>query len=133
MPLKLIPLKPGQIEVVAALLERAGQYLLARRKTGEWEFPGGKREEGETLEEALVRELEEELGIVAEADPPLTTIDYDYPDRSIRLHLLPCRVISGEPEPLDCLEVAWSEPGQLSSYDLLEADRRLVRWLTIPY
>jgi 8-oxo-dGTP diphosphatase len=114
--------------VVAAVIERAGYVLIAQRKrTGQhplkWEFPGGKVEPGEAPEAALVRELEEELGIRAKVDAEIARYEYQYPGRSPIL-LLFYRVVelSGEPQNLDFEQILWAPRPRLRDYDFLEGD-----------
>ena len=81
------------IEVAAGLITHEGRYLIARRKAGVhlagfWEFPGGKREAGETLEECLHRELREELNVRIHAPIPFQTVRHDYPEKTVELHFL---------------------------------------------
>jgi mutator protein MutT len=85
------------IEVAAGLIHRDGCYLIARRKPGAhlagfWEFPGGKREAGESLTECLQRELLEELGIRIDLPVPYQIIRHDYLDRIIELHFYRCAI-----------------------------------------
>lgn len=114
--------------VVAAIIERAGQVLIAKRKNLgyhplKWEFPGGKVEPGETPEAAVIRELNEELGITARIDRELMRYEYQYPGRS-RILLIFYRVVDfdGAPRNLDFEEIRWEQPGRLGSYDFLEGD-----------
>ncbi len=113
--------------VVAAFLVQEGKVLLARRPEGKarggfWEFPGGKVEEGETPEEALVRELNEELGLWVQVGPRLAAVDYDYPDVSIRL--LCYRVYAqGLPTPLEGQGLCWCLPEEIDKLSLAPADQ----------
>jgi mutator protein MutT len=113
--------------VTAAVVRRDGQVLIARRlpsgpRGGLWEFPGGKVEPGESPEEALRRELREELGVAVEVGPLLMRVDHDYPDRAIRLVAYDCTLAAGDPEPLECAEVSWVAPAELVTYPLAPAD-----------
>src|SRR3954471_6285129 len=95
------------IGIVARGLNGAVQVLVCQRKEddelgGYWEFPGGKCEDGETLEECLRRELDEELAITARPLARLTTIEHDYPHALIRLHPFVCQHESGEVEHKEC-------------------------------
>jgi len=123
-----MPLKPqpgGQIEVTAALLRRGRRLLVSQRRGGEWEFPGGKIEPGETPEEALARELKEELAVRVEVGPLFLSLEHDYPDRRIILHTFWCRLMDGEPKALGVRDFKWVEPEALPGLDLLDADRRV--------
>lgn len=116
----------GPLEVTAGLILRAGKILLARRRDGElagcWEFPGGKREPGESLEACLVRELREELGLDVAVIGPFMSVTHAYPTRTVRLHAFDCRSEVGEAVPRDHDAVAWVEPAKLLDYRLAPAD-----------
>jgi 8-oxo-dGTP diphosphatase len=118
--------------VVAAVIERNGQVLIAQRKRSrnhalKWEFPGGKVEPGEQPEAALVRELEEELGVRAQVGSEVMRYEFRYPDRPPIL-LIFYRVIefSGEPQNLDFEQILWAERDHLRAYDFLEGDREFL-------
>jgi 8-oxo-dGTP diphosphatase len=119
------------LEVSAALLFRRGKLLIAKRPTGThlaglWEFPGGKREPGETFEECLVRELREELGIEATVYETIDEIVHEYPGKTVHLKFFRCELQTGEPRPLHCEEVAWITREQLMDYAFPPADARLL-------
>jgi 8-oxo-dGTP diphosphatase len=114
--------------VVAAIIQRAGRILIGQRKDLghhplKWEFPGGKVEPGETPDAALVRELQEELGIHARIDRELMRYEYQYPGRS-RILLIFYRVVDfdGDPQNLDFDQIRWELPEMLRNYDFLEGD-----------
>jgi 8-oxo-dGTP diphosphatase len=116
------------VTVVAGVIERAGDILIAQRKaTGQhglkWEFPGGKVEPGEAPQEALVRELAEELGIQARVDGEIMRYEYEYPGRAPIL-LIFYRVVefTGEPKNLDFEQIVWMPRQRLREYDFLEGD-----------
>lgn len=119
--------------VVAAVIEREGRVLIGQRKTGgqhplKWEFPGGKVEVGETPEDAVVRELSEELGIRAHVDRELGRYEYQYSGRP-RILLIFYRVVDfdGEPQNLDFSQIQWAPRERLGDYDFLEGDRDFIR------
>lgn len=121
------------VEVVAGVIRDArGRILLARRTEGRdlaglWEFPGGKREPGESAEDALVRELREELGIDVELGAPLIAVPQRYPHKRLRLDVR--RIASwrgGVPRGLDGQALAWVPPSKLASYAMPPADRPVV-------
>jgi mutator protein MutT len=119
------------IEVAAGVIFRNGRLLLTQRRPsdhlgGLWEFPGGKRETGESFEECLRRELREELEIEVEVGPLLESITHRYPEKSVHLRFFHCRVERGEPRPTGCAAVAWVEAGQLGQYQFPAADERLL-------
>ncbi|MER5933732.1 (deoxy)nucleoside triphosphate pyrophosphohydrolase [Streptomyces sp. NPDC002054] len=116
--------------VVGGALCRDGRLLAARRSTppelaGRWELPGGKAEPGETVPEALVRELREELGVETE---PLERIPGEWPVKpGLVLQVWTARLLSGEPEALaDHDELRWLAPAELDSVDWLDQDRPAV-------
>lgn len=125
---------PGVVQVAAGLISRDGCYLIARRKAevhlgGLWEFPGGKREAGESLKACLRRELREELGV--EVTPPVLfrIIRHDYPEKTVELHFFHCSIAAGEARALGCDEVRWVAVGELASFDFPPPDRPLIEAL----
>jgi len=122
------------IQVAAGLIVREGRYLIARRKIGThlgglWEFPGGKCEPGESLEDCLRRELREELGIDVSAPVHFRTIRHDYPEKTVELHFFRCAISRGEALALDCEEIRWVMPDEMTDYEFPPADRPLVEAL----
>jgi mutator protein MutT len=124
----------GPVQVAAAVICCDGRYLITRRKPGThleglWEFPGGKREPGETLEDCLRRELREELG--AEISEPVLfkALRHDYPDKSVELHFFRCTIAPGGVPLLEGIDLKWVPAEQLSSFAFPEADGALVRAL----
>lgn len=122
------------IDVAAGLIMRQGKLLITRRKLGShlgglWEFPGGKREPGETFEDCLVRELKEELGIEVRVGAEAERVVHSYPEKRVALRFYHCDWESGEPQSLGCEEFAWVEMKNLEKYLFPEADRELVRRL----
>ena len=123
-----------QLLFVAAcvLLDGEGRILIAKRPPGRslaglWEFPGGKIEQGESPEHALVRELAEELGIdIAPADlAPLTFASHGYPDFHLLMPLFLCTRWRGEATPHEGQELAWVKPTELAAYAMPPADEPL--------
>jgi mutator protein MutT len=122
------------IEVSAALIFRGGKLLITQRHAkahlgGRWEFPGGKREAGETFEAALVREIREELGVEIAVGELFEEISHTYPEKSVLLKFFLCKLISGEPQPLDCAAVKWIEKSGLDAHEFPAADARLLEKL----
>lgn len=120
-----MPKKIG--DVVCAIIERDGRFLIARRPEGrhlerKWEFPGGKAEPGETEIDALHRELYEELLIRVEIVERLTPVDHCYPERCLRLIPFRCRISEGEPVACDHEELRWIRIDDVQQYDFPEAD-----------
>ena len=122
------------IEVVAAVIEREGKILITRRPSGAhlaglWEFPGGKPEAGESFEQALRREIEEELGAHASVGERLDTIEWQYPDKRVRLLFFRCH-LAGDPRPREGQEMAWVDPPDLGRYEFPAADAALIKRLS---
>ncbi|MEI8288510.1 MAG: 8-oxo-dGTP diphosphatase MutT [Verrucomicrobiota bacterium] len=125
------------IDVSAALVFRGGKLLITRRHAnshlgGLWEFPGGKREAHETFEQCLVREIREELGVVIAVGELFEEIAHDYPEKSVHLKFFICRLLSGEPQPLDCAAVKWVDRLELDAHEFPAADSRLLEKLKSP-
>jgi len=119
------------IDVVAGLIFRNGRLLITQRPPGAhlgglWEFPGGKCEPGESDEQALKRELLEELGVAVEVGALLETVTHRYPAKTVRIRFHLCRLRSGEPSPLGCPDLRWVTRTELAGYDFPEADERLL-------
>jgi 8-oxo-dGTP diphosphatase len=118
----------GFVRVTAAILRRPdGAVLVARRApgrrlAGQWEFPGGKIEPGETPEACLARELDEELGITVTVGQHVATSHHDDGELAVELMAYECRLVSGELELVDHDAVAWVAPARLRDYALAVAD-----------
>jgi len=122
--------------VAAALIDGDGRVLLAQRPegkslAGQWEFPGGKVEEGETPEIALIRELEEELGIVVKQAclAPFVFASHTYETFHLLMPLYLIRRWEGEPEAREHMSLKWVPPLKLRDYPMPPADVPLVAWL----
>ena len=118
--------------VVAGLILNQGKILVCQRTRHQtmplkWEFPGGKIEEGEQPRDALRRELEEELGILADIGDEIARIQHEYPNRSIvELRFYVVRSYRGELENRIFREIRWADLAELPQFDFLEADLTLV-------
>lgn len=126
------------VEVAAAVLQRAdGSFLLAQRPAGKvyagyWEFPGGKVEAGEPPQQALARELHEELGIeIGESFPWLTRV-FTYPHGTVRLNFFRVHDWKGEPHPREQQAIAWQAPGAPSASPMLPANAPVLASLALP-
>ncbi|GJM43609.1 MAG: hypothetical protein DHS20C21_04510 [Gemmatimonadota bacterium] len=120
------------IEVAAGVLLDADRILVTLRRPqdhlgGLWEFPGGKKEPHETVPQALVRELREELGIEVVVGARWGTLLHRYPEREVRLHLYFARIVAGTPHPHEAEELRWVTVTELAALPVPEADQPLVR------
>jgi len=120
-----------RIEVVAAIIHDAeGRLFATQRGYGEWkdgwEFPGGKMEAGETPEEALRREIWEELETRIEVERLVETVEYDYPQFHLTMHCYLCRVVSGRLELKEHEAARWLEKEELDEVDWLPADLQII-------
>ena len=124
----------NSIEVAAGLVFRSGELLITQRRPqdhlgGLWEFPGGKREPGETFEQCLRRELREELAIDVDVDELVETITHSYPEKTVHLRFFRCALVNHEPQAIGCQAVAWIRREQLGDYEFPAADARLLQML----
>jgi 8-oxo-dGTP diphosphatase len=118
------------IEVVAAVIERGGRILIARRQVGShlgglWEFPGGKRQPGETAEAALTREIREELDAAVAVGELLDDVEWRYPEKTVRLRFFRC-ALEGDPRAAEGQEIAWVARADMGGYEFPPADAGLV-------
>lgn len=122
------------IKVVAAVIcdsfEKKTKIFATARGYGEfkgkWEFPGGKVEPGETSQQALIREIKEELDVKIEVGDLIDTIEYDYPDFHLSMDCFWCRVVNGKIVLKEAEEAKWLTKNELCSLDWLPADIALV-------
>jgi|SRR6267154_1988515 len=122
------------IDVAAALVFRNGKLLITQRYPeahlgGLWEFPGGKREPGESFEECLVRELKEELGIEVLVGGLVDTLTHVYPEKTVHLRFYRCDWKQNEPRPLGCPAFGWVTAAELDNYQFPAADVQMVERL----
>ncbi len=119
-----------KIEVVAAIIRDGGRIFATQRGYGEfkdgWEFPGGKIEPGETPQQALVREIREELDTEIEVGELLQTVEYDYPAFHLTMHCFWCTVRKGELVLKEHEAAKWLTGETLDSVEWLPADRGLI-------
>jgi 8-oxo-dGTP diphosphatase len=120
--------------VAAAIVEWDDAYLVTCRQpgvhlAGHWEFPGGKCQTGETLQDCLMRELREELAVDAVVGDEIFTASHDYSDRRVELHFFRCR-LRGQPAPQQGQNIRWVRREELRALQFPPADVELVEYLT---
>lgn len=127
---------PAAVEVSAGLIFRSGQLLITQRPVGGhlaglWEFPGGKREPGESFEECLRRELKEELGVDVRVHEEVECITHAYPEKTVHLRFFRCTLadLAAEPRAIGCQAVTWVTQDSLPNYEFPAADARLLERL----
>ncbi|MBR8830657.1 MAG: 8-oxo-dGTP diphosphatase [Chroococcopsis gigantea SAG 12.99] len=121
---------------VAVIKNSAGLILIDRRRSqgsfgGFWEFPGGKVESDETVEECIKREIKEEIGIEISVESHLMTIDHTYSQFNVRLQVYNCQYVSGEPQPLECEEILWVAVDDLHNYNFPSANLQIISALRL--
>lgn len=118
------------IEVVAGVIKDGNKIFATQRGYGDfkggWEFPGGKMEPGETPQQALARELKEELTVDVSVEDFICTVEYDYPNFHLTMHCFYCTVIGGELKLLEHEAAKWLEKENIRSVDWLPADIAVV-------
>lgn len=122
------------VRVVAAIIRREQKLLITQRRGhshlgGLWEFPGGKVEPGESLEQALVREIAEEIGVTIQVGSEFFQVEHHYPTRSVRLHFFECTITGGEPQVIEVAALRWVGAEELHEFQFPEADRELIERL----
>jgi len=120
-----------RLDVVIAIIFRESKILIAKRRKGDtfadrWEFPGGKKEPGESVVDCLHRELREELDISVGHLEPLGAIRHAYPEFQVCLHPFICQLASGQPKPLACQQLAWVAPEELRQHQFPAANAQLI-------
>jgi mutator protein MutT len=121
--------------VTAGIIRREDKILITKRPEGVhlaglWEFPGGKQEQGESLEECLIREIREELGVTIEPEKYLLTEEHEYETKKVTLHFYSCS-LKGDEEPLprEGQETKWTTPKGLLALRFPPPDRRIISLL----
>lgn len=125
------------VQVAAGVIWQGGRFLAAKRPEGKpragfWEFPGGKQEFGESMEETLRRELREELGITCGTILPWRTLSHEYPDLHVTLFFMHVLDFQGTPMPHDGQELRWVTPEEAPALCFLPADREIILDIRVP-
>ena len=118
-------------EVVAALIWNGDKFMICQRPSHKargllWEFVGGKVELGETKEQALIRECEEELGILLSVGDMFTDVIHEYPDITVHLTLFNATISEGEPQKLEHNDIQWIVPSEIPNYEFCPADEEIL-------
>ncbi|MCH5151718.1 MAG: (deoxy)nucleoside triphosphate pyrophosphohydrolase [Clostridiales bacterium] len=119
------------ITVVAALIWRNGKFLICQRPANKkrallWEFVGGKVEQGETKEQALVRECQEELAITVNVNDVFCEVTHTYPDVTVNLTLFNAEIVDGEPQMLEHNDMSWITPAEIDGFEFCPADEDIL-------
>lgn len=118
------------INVVAAIIKKDDKIFATQRGYGEfkdgWEFPGGKVEENETPEDAIVREIKEELNTTIKVDKYLDTIEHDYPKFHLSMRCYLCSIVSGNLDLLEAEDAKWLSKDDINTIDWLPADIKIL-------
>ncbi|HET9624239.1 MAG TPA: 8-oxo-dGTP diphosphatase MutT [Kofleriaceae bacterium] len=123
-----------KLVVAGLILGGDGRILITQRRADQalglhWEFPGGKVEPGEAPVAALVRELQEEIGVTVAVGGIWDVLFHAYPAFDLVMLVYACRIVDGEPRAVEVADLAWVAPGDLAAWDILPADRPLVERL----
>ena len=122
------------IDVVAALIWDQDKFMICQRPAHKargllWEFVGGKTEPGESMEDALIRECQEELDITVSVGDIFTQVIHKYPDIHIRLTLFNCTIADGTPKLLEHHDLKWITPAQIPQFDFCPADEDILKMI----
>ena len=123
-----------KITVTAALIWQGGKILITKRPEGShleglWEFPGGKREGSESLEECIAREIKEELGVQIRPEKVLLTVNHEYETKIVNLHIFECTLVNGLPSPMEGQDMKWVRPCDMSEYKFPPPDKEVIEFL----
>ena len=119
------------VEVVAALVWDMDKFMICQRPMHKvrdmlWEFVGGKVEPGETKEQALIRECQEELAITLSVGDVFMDVVFEYPDITIHLTLFNATIAEGSPQKLEHNDIRWITPNEISNYEFCPADKKIL-------
>lgn len=119
-------------QVVAALIRQDDKFMIFQRpetktRAFQWEFVGGKVETGETLEEALIRECREEIGVTIKVDDVFAEVDHEYPDITIHLTIFNAEIAEGTPQKLEHNDIRCITPDEIPQYNFCPADDEILK------
>ena len=125
-------------EVVAALIWKGDKFMICQRPAHKargllWEFVGGKVEPGETKEQALIRECQEELAITLSVGDIFMDVVHEYPDLTVHLTLFNATIAKGEPQKLEHNDIQWITPSEIQNYEFCPADEEILKEITKRY
>ena len=120
------------VKVVAALILKGDKFMICQRPENKargllWEFVGGKVENGETEEQALVRECKEELGVTVSVGLPFAEVTHNYPDITVRLTVYMAEIVKGVPQKLEHKDIKWITPSEIPLYPFCPADKTILK------
>ena len=126
------------VDVVAALLWDNNRFMICQRPAHKargllWEFVGGKVEQGETKQQALMRECMEELAVTVTVGEVFMEVIHEYPDITVRLTLFHAGISAGAPQKLEHNDIRWITPDEIPCYDFCPADVEILRKITEVY
>lgn len=126
------------VEVVAALIWDGDKFMICQRPANKarallWEFVGGKVEQGETKEDALIRECKEELNVLLSVGEVFMDVVHEYPDLTVHLTLFNATIAEGEPQKLEHNDIQWITPSEIRNYDFCPADESILTKLLVLY
>ena len=122
-------------EVVAALIWDSDKFMICQRPAHKarallWEFVGGKVEPGETKEQALIRECQEELAVALSVGDVFMDVIHEYPDITVHLTLFNSKIAEGIPQMLEHNDIKWITPAEIPNYDFCPADEEILKKIT---
>lgn len=122
------------VEVVAALIWDKNKFMICQRPETKscallWEFVGGKVEPGETKEQALIRECQEELAVTLSVGDVFTDVIHEYPDITVHLTLFNATIAEGVPQKLEHNDIKWITPAEIPDYNFCPADKEILEKL----
>ena len=125
-------MKSAAVEVVAALIWQGDKFMICQRPAHKargllWEFVGGKVEPGETKEQALIRECQEELAVTLDVGEVFMDVTHEYPDLTVHLTLFNATIAEGEPQKWEHNDIRWITPSEIPNYDFCPADVEILK------
>ena len=116
--------------VAVAIIEKEGKLLIAQRNAGSsfplfWELPGGRCSKGEDPAACVAREVKEETGLIVQPEASAGVFQHSYPGLTVEIHVFFCRILAGEPRPLESRKIAWIRWDEISKYTFPAANDRI--------